>query len=319
MKLFQTILFCLLTMAPVLSFGQESPLHIQQILASYDTTSIVAFGERHNQKEVLDFYLELIHSEKFQQNVNDIVLELGNSLYQKELDDFIYGKSQSEVNCLSDIWRSATNSLIQFGDDKVVRTIIREVQKINKQLPLDKKIRVLVVDPPINWDAIEKSEDFWPWLGRRDRYFASIIWDEVIDKNRNAFFIAGRQHLFRNDPKPTNYIGVVELLEARLEKKITIIHLDSDVDESKTPQKLTEVLESNFSEKKVNSNFELRYKDAIDAVLYLGELNSIKTAPYSDSNFLTKLNRRSQIVNSSPFKYNSYDYLKYLISEFGVS
>ena len=73
------------------SFSQKEG-SIARIVKAYDSTSIVAFGERHDQIELIEYYKTLVNDKSFQEKVDDIVLELGNSFYQEILDKYISGK-----------------------------------------------------------------------------------------------------------------------------------------------------------------------------------------------------------------------------------
>ncbi|MER3317721.1 MAG: hypothetical protein RIB79_05460 [Allomuricauda sp.] len=297
------------------SFSQKEG-SIARIVEAYNSTSIVAFGERHDQIELTEYYKTLINDISFQEKVDDIVLELGNSFYQEVLDRYVSGLNVpfEEVR---NVWFSATNSLLQIGNSTSIEILIKHIREVNLNLPKDKQFRVIAADPPVNWNAIKTPSDFWPFLGRRDLHFAKTIWNEVIDKKRNAFIIMGRRHLLRHDPKPLNYVSLVDILESRLDKKIFIIRVEIDNTIGEVPV-IKNVGNTNLSEKLVLKNFELKYKESIDAVIYFKTLNPLLIEPFTDEEDIEKLDKRSLAVNKSKFQFNSYDYLHYLINKKGV-
>jgi len=297
------------------SFSQtERP--IQSIVQAYDSTSIVAFGEKHDQIEILEFYKSLLIDKTFQERVDDIVLELGNSFYQEILDKYIDGQNVSFEE-VRNVWFNATNSLLQLGNFSAVEILIKYIREINIELSVEKKFRVIAADPPVNWDEIKSPSDFWPFLGRRDLNFIKVIWEEVIDKKRNAFVIMGRRHLLRHDPKPLNYISLVDALEARLGNKIFILRVE-EMEKIDSFPVFKKVENTPLTEKIVFKDYPLKYKEAIDAVLYLGPLHPMLIEPFTDKKDIEKLNKRSLILNNSKFQFNSYDYLFYLINKEGA-
>ncbi len=315
---YPVLIFILLgSFQSIFSQSHELKNPVNQIIEAYDTSSIVAFGERHDIQEITEFYLQLFRDTSFQKTVDDIVLELGNSLYQETLDRYIQGENipYEEVR---KVWFNATNSLLQFGPGGSTAILIKNIRLINEKLPDEHKFRVIAADPPVDWDQIKEAAEFWPYLGRRDRHFATVIWDEVIDKKRKAFVIMGRRHLFRKDPKPVNYINLVDLLESRLDSPITIVHIDSNSELVDPKPQLIKIANSSIRHQKVYSDFELTYGEAIDAIIYLGPLQPILIEPFSAQKDLDLLNQRSQLLGEKNFQFNSYDYLNYFIQKYGL-
>lgn len=306
----------LLLLNHIIIFGQERfPTNaIGAINTAYDTTSIILFGESHDKLEILNFYVDLINNKQFQEKVDDIVLELGNSRYQDVLDKYIAGK-KVDYRDLRQVWFNATNSLLQLGDSSLTELLINEVRKTNLQLPEGKKFRVVVMDPPLDWSNIASPSSFYPWLGRRDLSFITSIWYEVIDKKRNAFVIMGRRHLVRNDPKPLNYISVVDVLEKRKGDLIPVLRVEEDLH---IPEGVYPIEQTGLSKKPIISGFNVLYNEGVDAIIYFNKLSPLIIHPFTNSTDLNILNDRSMVVNNEPFKFNSYDYLNYLMLKKGA-
>src|SRR4030095_1624057 len=90
---------------------------------------------------------------------------------------------------------------------------------VNASLHPARQLRVLLGDPPIDWDAVKSLEDIRKFE-QRDRYPAEIIQREVLAKQRRALIIYGDTHLIRrnpNTPPPDDPAGwalsIVGLLE----------------------------------------------------------------------------------------------------------
>ncbi len=60
---------------------------------------VVMFGETHGNKQEYEWLCELVKTPAFADRVDDIVVEFGNSLYQKTVDRYIAGEDvpQSQV------------------------------------------------------------------------------------------------------------------------------------------------------------------------------------------------------------------------------
>ncbi|MCB0278171.1 MAG: hypothetical protein KDD94_01625 [Calditrichaeota bacterium] len=320
MKQYLFIYFCF---AVSQSQGLKSLDPISTIVKQLNEKSIVAFGESHDIEEIYNFYFSLLENKNFVQIVDDIVLEFANSLYQDLLDDFISGKDIS-IEQLSIIWRNHSNALIQSGDSPLFIELLKRIRSANQNRSGKKQIRALAADPAIDWQTIKSAKEFWPWIGRRDRSFLRVIWDDVIDKNRKAFVILGRGHLSRNDPYPANYFSLAELLEKRLKHPIYIIHIYTEMKQLElTNPSLIEIKNSWIGRLRRESKAkEILYEEQIDAVLYLGpkpQLHTISQIPFSDADYLAELDRRSQIVHKQPFQLIFSEVLRYKIEQNGLS
>lgn len=73
----------------------------------------------------------------------------------------------------------------------------RGVRAVNVVLPRTRQVRVLLGDPPIDWDNVHSDGDLRKWLGDRDAHAAGVIRREVLEKGRRALVIYGSQHLIR--------------------------------------------------------------------------------------------------------------------------
>lgn len=184
------------------------------ILEAFDRHPIVALSEMHALQEEHDFIQSLLRNDAFPDKVNDIVLEAGNALYQDILDRYISGGDvpMSEVR---QVWRNTTASPTGPWDAEVFEQIYTTVHEVNKKLPQEKRLRVLAGDPPVDWSRINSYEDMLPFLGERDRHFASVVEREVLAKGRKALLIIGGMHILKETHKPTGRWDVTERIEDR--------------------------------------------------------------------------------------------------------
>ena len=164
----------------------------QAILALFDTYEVVGGMNTHEgNKDVDDFILNLVRNPVFPEKVNDIAVECGNSLYQPILDRYIAGEDVplSEVR---QVWRNTTQPSCGFSVlDEQLPSLVR---RINQKLPPGKKLRILALDPPVDWSKIASQEDMRPFMNR-DASIYSVMEKEVFAKHRKALMTIGVRHI----------------------------------------------------------------------------------------------------------------------------
>jgi hypothetical protein len=68
---------------------------------------------------------------------------------------------------------------------------------MNLDLPVEARIRVLLIDPPVDWSTIRSNDDIdWEEFDR-ETHMARVLEREVYGKGRKALFFAGGAHLAR--------------------------------------------------------------------------------------------------------------------------
>jgi hypothetical protein len=171
------------------------------IIQAFDTHSIVMFGEVHANKQEYEFLRTLVSSPQFADNVDDIVVEYGNSLYQKAVDRYIAGEDVP----IAEVQKAWRNTMALGPVSPIYPSLYEAVRQVNRQRPGKHQIRILLGDPYINWDNVKSREDVGPYLAHRDEFYASVVKDEVLAKHRRALLIAGWPH-FARPPAGPGYI-----------------------------------------------------------------------------------------------------------------
>jgi len=143
-------------------------------------------------QDLNDFVFSLIRNPTFSEKVNDIVFESGNSLYQPILDRYIAGEDVPFTE-VQKVWRKMGQPAA--GASAFVEQFYPLVRALNQKLPPQRRLRVLVGDPPIDWDQIKSFDDVRR-LVHRDEGIASIMEKEVLSKHRKALMLFGAFHLF---------------------------------------------------------------------------------------------------------------------------
>jgi hypothetical protein len=208
---------------------------IAAILEAFRSHQVVALGEGHGNEQGEVFRLSLIRDPRFPALVNDIVVESGNALYQDTMDQFIRGEDVP-YTALRQAWQNTTAAWA--WDTPNYEGFFRAVRSVNASLPRERQLRVLLGDPPIDWNAVKSADDYRSFFKERDTYPAKVIRREVLAKNRRALVIYGLGHLMRkyppaSDPSNPTLKSIVALLEespgTRVFSIYPILRLSGDV------------------------------------------------------------------------------------------
>ncbi len=151
---------------------------ISGILDAFRTHQIVALGEGiHGNNQAHAVRLALIRDPRFATVVNDIVVEFGSSRYQAVMDRFVSGGEVPYAE-LRKAWQDTTTQHPGW-DLQIYEEFFRAVREVNASLPVDRQLRVLLGDPPIDWSAVRTREDVGRWLASRDFFFFFFDWNTV--------------------------------------------------------------------------------------------------------------------------------------------
>ena len=195
---------CLVSLFPALlsasgTNDQAQPQDASRaIIEAFNTHSIVMFGEVHANKQEYEFLRALVSSPLFANKVDDIVVEYGNSLYQKAVDRYIAGEDVP----LEEVQKAWRNTMALGPVSPVYPSLYEAVRLVNRQRPGKHRLRILLGDPYINWDNMKSREDVGPYLAHRDEFYASVVKDEVLAKHHRALLIEGWGHFLRSPSGP---------------------------------------------------------------------------------------------------------------------
>jgi hypothetical protein len=152
------------------------------------------FGEYHGCKQEHEWLRALVGTPEFADLVDDIVVEFGNSLYQKSMDRYIAGESIPFAQ-VQQAWRNMAGSI--GPPPPVYEAFYKAVRDVNLKRKGKHQLRIVLGDPYADWDAIKDREELGPFLSHRDSCFASVVKDEVLAKKRRALLIMGAGHFLR--------------------------------------------------------------------------------------------------------------------------
>ena len=198
---------------------------ITGILEMFQTHDVVALSEgNHGNEQGHAFRLALIRDPRFSAAVNDIVVEFGNAHYQAVIDRFVQGE-QVAYDELRKVWQDTTQRG-SVWDRPIYEEFYRAVRDVNAALPVERRLRVLLGDPPRDWSASQRSGP-----PRTDDFPASVIQREVMAKQRRALVIYGGMHLIRKNtpflpPKDPALAPVAAMLIGQLQNGSIVAQLD---------------------------------------------------------------------------------------------
>jgi hypothetical protein len=195
----RAIVLALLLSSVALAQRPAVPLDpVTAIVEAFRTHEIVALSEgRHNNDQGHTFRLALVRDPRFAAAVNDIVVESGSAKHQDVMDRFIRGESVPDVQ-LRRAWQDTT-AADPVWDVPMYEEFFRAVRAVNQSRPPDRQLRVLLGDPPFEWDGATR-EDALRVGSERDSYPAELIQREVLAKKRRALVVYGDGHLARHPP-----------------------------------------------------------------------------------------------------------------------
>jgi len=286
------------------------------VLKAFETHDIVMLGEIHSNKQEYEWLDSLVANPQFADRVDDIVMEFGNSLYQKTVDRYIAGEAVS----IKEVQRAWRNILGLGPPPPIYGDLYRAVREMNLRRRGKHQMRVLCGDPYVDWHNVKAQNDLGPFLGHRDQWYAEVVKDEVLAKHHRAFLIAGSAHFLRQEGD-----GYIEPALRRAGATTFVIlagtnavkgydDLDHRFDSWPTPS--TTLLNGNWvgellaipviSGGTQGAASRMKLKDVADALLYLGPRDTLIAIQASRGEvdgtpYGKELLRRMAIVGFQPF------------------
>jgi hypothetical protein len=190
------------------------------VVRAIETHDIVIFGEMHGNKQEYAWLRSLVTSPEFADRVDDIVMEMGNSLYQKSVDRYISGEDVP----LEQVQKAWLNTVGVVGPPSpVTASLYRAIRAENLKRKGKHQIRVLCGDPYIDWEKVKERSDLTPYMANRDQWFTQVVKDEVLAKHHRALLIMGSGHFLRVLPFPRRFSIEQELQAAGAKTYLIVV------------------------------------------------------------------------------------------------
>ncbi len=159
---------------------------------------LVALGEMHGLAQEYEVYFALVQDPRFAAEVGNIILETGSASKQAIVDRYVNGDHVPYTE-LRQVWADAVGATFTSIGSIRLYAAIREA---NAKLPPERRIKVWLGDPPIDWTKIKRNEDWAPLERQRDSHPADLARREILSKGKKALLIYGVGH-FGVYPNPT--------------------------------------------------------------------------------------------------------------------
>lgn len=162
------------------------------IFEAFKACPLVGLGEFHGLGQEFDFYFALVRDPRFAAEVGNIMLETGGASHQVTIDRYVNGEHVPYTE-LRKVWGDTVGwfPAVTYRGSITLYAVIREV---NAKLPPDKRIKVWLGEPPIDWSAIKSKADWEPLLKQRGSHPAELARREILAKGKKALMIWGAGH-----------------------------------------------------------------------------------------------------------------------------
>jgi hypothetical protein len=301
------------------------------VMNAFRTHPIVALGEgQHWNLQGHAYRMSLIRDPRLAGAVNDIVVEFGDARYQDVIDRYVAGRDVPDDE-LRHVWEDTTMANTVF-DMPIYEEWFRTVREVNHALPAGQRFRVLLGDPPLDWDTISSGDQILELMYARDAFAAELIRREVLAKQRRALLLYGDGHLFRKRQETVPDWMVVKRapeqpLVSRLEETNpgTVFNIGApthtdlrkfqpDVENWRVPS-IAILKETMLGAAPFGAMYDLngpefrsvRMQDQFDALLYLGGPSSITLAELPKSRCGDETYIRKRLARMALLPWGQYE------------
>lgn len=170
---------------------------IDAILGAFATHHVVTLPGGHAGIELHELLLTTIRDPRLAGVLTDVVVEFGNARYQDAIDRFVRGEDVPQA-VLRRVWQDTTVPGIT-NDNPLPEAFFRAVRDVNAGRAPAGRLRVLLGDPPIDWEQIRRKEDHRWWSVQRSMYVGDLIRRDVIARQRRALVVYGNAHFPRRE------------------------------------------------------------------------------------------------------------------------
>jgi hypothetical protein len=295
--------------------GQNPNDFVLEKLGKY---KLVLYGEIHRRKTSWDFLKGVVNDKKFVDCAGTIFMELGSDK-QDDIDTFLRNKSIDNELLLT-VFR---DYMLPGWDVKDEFDFIKEIWLLNKNLPLNKKVKIIACDTPRPFASFTSRDEMRKDDAKydRDKFMADTIQNYLNSSkdSRNALFIVGTGHvqknsnsagsilshklsqatyaIFQHSPRVDNFARIYENLRYGIFDYAFLKNGDKPV--------AFELKNSPFGKEPFDAFYyegNGTYQDNYDGYIYFGPLDTevngeILFDLYSDS-FVKELDRRYKLLGS---------------------
>jgi hypothetical protein len=163
-----------------------------------------------------DFYGALVRDPRFADTVGNLVVEFGGESSQGIVDRYVAGEDVP-VSELRRVW-TETVGWVPGPTEIGYINVFAAIRAANLHLSPERRIKVWLGEPKIDWSKINSFADLQPYFAQRDDNYVRIIRDEIMAKKKKALLIIGSGHIFGNAAPLSR-----KLAEAHLEAPASVV------------------------------------------------------------------------------------------------
>jgi hypothetical protein len=171
---------------------------IDGVLGLFQQRPVVVLCDDHGLAEEEVFYSLLVRDPRFAATVGNVVVEFGGEAYQGTIDRYVAGEDVP-IEELRRVW-TETPGWVPGPTRIGYINFFANVRAANLQLAPERRIKVWLGEPKIDWAKIKTFQDLQPYLGQRDDNYFRIIRDEILQKHKKTLLIIGTGHIFGTAP-----------------------------------------------------------------------------------------------------------------------
>lgn len=166
------------------------------IFAGFQNHPLVALGDAYGLAQEQDFYAAILRDPRFARDIGNLVVEFGGAAQQKTIDRYVNGEDVPYAE-LRRVWTDVVGWVPTVTYQGFVN-IYATVRAVNMTLPKDRRIKVWLGEPVIDWTKIATAEQWRPLLRQRDSNPAALIEREILAKGKKSLVIYGTGHLSKS-------------------------------------------------------------------------------------------------------------------------
>jgi hypothetical protein len=295
------------------------------VFDAFRTHPLVGLADPHGVVEAGDFYATLIRDPRFASQVGNVVVEFGGSAQQAVIDRYLTGE-EVPYEELRHVWLDVVG-WVPGVVESMYPAFFAQVRAANLTLPPDRRTRVWLGEPAIDWGKVRTSADHSRFGAMRNEHPAQLIEREIMAKGKKALVIYGLGHFTR---QPGNPFPGDRPIRARVEEKhphaffVIWPHMAAEPGCQAEVEKQTEGWTAGTLAAPIKGTWiEALYgrpgcfrsgRDRaamVDALLYLGDPAQLRMSPadprtYLDTTYFQELSRRNLIIVGDPLDWATF-------------
>jgi hypothetical protein len=167
---------------------------IDGVLDLFKQRPVVVLCDEHGLAQEMVFYSALIRDPRFAEEVGNVVVEFGGEASQGIIDRYVSGEDVP-LRELRLVW-TETPGWIPGPIPLGYVNFFAHVRAANLKLPAQRRIKVWLGEPKVDWSKINSYQDLVPYIKQRDDNYFRIIRDEILKRQKKTLLIIGSGHIF---------------------------------------------------------------------------------------------------------------------------